>query len=166
MNKAVRGLFVVFFVSSVLLSVNPCKSDPQETVKSDTRCPVCGMFVAKFPSWITQIRHTDGTVSYFDGMKDMMAYYYNPEKFSKQHKDFIIEIWVKDYYSLAWLEAHKAFYVSGSDIYGPMGHELIPFASKEAAQSFKNDHAGKKVFSFKEIPPEVIERLRSGRTMK
>ena len=31
-------------------------------------------------------------------------------------------------------KAKEAFFVIGSDVYGPMGHELIPFASKADAE--------------------------------
>ena len=34
------------------------------------------------------------------------------------------------------IDGKKAFYVIRSDIYGPMGHEFIPFSSKEDAQTF------------------------------
>ena len=158
---AVAALVLVVFVSSKFSS-----ADPQEEIKADTRCSVCGMFVAKYPSWITQVLHDDGTVYFFDGIKDMLAYYLAPQKYGNQQKDSIKEIWVKDYYSLNWLHAQEAYYVSGSDVYGPMGHELIPFHSRKAAESFLKDHKGKQVFAFDEIPAEIVEGLRSGHTMK
>ena len=55
---------------------------------------------------------------------------------------------------------------SGSDVYGPMGHELIPFSSRAAAENFLKDHHGKQVISFSEITSELIESLRKGHKMK
>ena len=49
----------------------------------DTRCSVCGMFVAKYPNWLTQIHYDDQKqVQFFDGVKDMMVFSFNPEKFN------------------------------------------------------------------------------------
>lgn len=93
------------------------------------RCPVCGMFVAKYPDWITQVRMNNTTVKYFDGVKDMMAFAHNPASFGAAGQT-LKEIWVKDYYTLAWLDGRSAWYVIGSDVYGPMGHEFIPSARR------------------------------------
>ena len=34
------------------------------TVPVAAKCPVCGMFVAKYPDWTSTIRFKDGTNSY------------------------------------------------------------------------------------------------------
>ena len=54
----------------------------------------------------------------------------------------------------------------GSDIYGPMGKEFIPFSSKEAAENFLQDHQGKKTLSFDDITDELVQSMRSGSKMK
>jgi nitrous oxide reductase accessory protein NosL len=69
-------------------------------------------------------------------------------------------IFVKDYYSLAFINGRKAFYVSGSDVYGPMGRELVPFAREEEAAQFLKDHQGKSLFRFGEITREILEALQ------
>jgi nitrous oxide reductase accessory protein NosL len=53
----------------------------------------------------------------------------------------------------------EAFYVLGSDVYGPMGRELIPFAKEEAAKEFLTDHKGKSIIKFKEVTPALIKTL-------
>ena len=45
-----------------------------EGVNKESRCPVCGMFVAKYPQWLAQINMSDGYAEFFDGVKDMLAY--------------------------------------------------------------------------------------------
>ncbi len=129
------------------------------------RCPVCGMFVAKYPVWVTQLRLRDGKVLFFDGVKDLLVFYRSPEKYSAQGKD-ISEVWVKDYYTLEWLDGRKAFYVIGSDVYGPMGHEFIPFAGAEGAENFKRDHKGTQVLPFDGITPPLLEKMRQGQNMR
>ena len=47
----------------------------------------------------------------------------------------------------------------GSDVYGPMGHELIPFFTKEDAAEFKKDHKGTRILVFEQITPAVIRKL-------
>lgn len=166
MLKPSQLLLLVF---SFLVAAAPLYSyagEPSDTVSAQTRCTVCGMFVAKYPNWLAQIQYGDQQPKFFDGVKDMMVFYFNPEQYDGAAREKISDIFVKDYYTLAWLPAQQAFYVVGSDVYGPMGYELIPFASKEAAESFSLDHHGKEVLTFKDITPELVESLRSGQKMR
>ncbi|MFH0781713.1 MAG: nitrous oxide reductase accessory protein NosL [Pseudomonadota bacterium] len=135
-------------------------------VTGETRCPVCGMFVGKYQQWLTQIRMSDGSTAAFDGVKDMAAYYFSPQDFGAAKGAVVKDIAVQDYYSQAWTDGRRAFYVLGSDIYGPMGHELIPFSNREGAENFQKDHGSSKILSFVEITEELIEALRKGLKMK
>jgi copper chaperone NosL len=166
MNRLILFLFSLGLVMGALL-LDGGRFDIQAAeVKKDDRCPVCGMFVANYPNWLTRIHHADGTIHWFDGAKDMLAYYFDPGKFGPQSPEAIREIWVKDYYSLAWVPGREAYFVTGSDVHGPMGHEFIPFASKEAAENFLKDHKGTRVWSFGEITAAEVDLLRSGHQMK
>lgn len=124
------------------------------------KCPVCGMFVAKYPIWTGSIVFSDGNTVYFDGPKDLFTYVLFPEKYDPGRKrSDIAEIYVKDYYSLAPVDGRKAYYVIGSNVYGPMGKELIPFADKADADGFLHDHAGKQVLRFEEITRAILKKL-------
>lgn len=136
-------------------------ADPVDKVGPQERCQVCGMFVAKYPVWITQIVMEDGKIRFFDGVKDLMVFYRTPDTYGAR-QDQLTEVWVKDYYSLEWIDGRKAFYVVGSDVYGPMGHEFIPFATREAAADFKKDHKGTRVVSFEEITIPLLDSMRQG----
>jgi len=126
-------------------------------VKEDTKCPVCGMFVAKYPKWVAQIEVAQKHSHYFDGVKDMMKFYLNPSKFKHNHKEKdISKMIVTDYYSLNAIDAKNAYYVIGSNIYGPMGEELIPFKTKKEADDFSKSHFGKKVLKFEDIKEEFL----------
>ena len=121
-------------------------------VPEGTKCPVCGMLVGKNPNWAAMIEVQGGENLYFDGVKDMMKYYFQKGKgFDK--------IFVTDYYKLHKIDAKSAFYVRGSNVLGPMGDELIPFQSESAAKTFAKDHGGKSVIKFDEIKESVIEGL-------
>ena len=126
-------------------------------VPNDAKCPVCGMFVYKYPKWSAVIT-VDGKKSYFDGIKDMMKYYIFNADFPYDRTK-IESITVSDYYTLEAIDAKDAFYVIGSDILGPMGNELISFKDKKSADNFIKDHNGKKILKFKDISAKVVMAL-------
>jgi len=156
---------------AVLLAV--CSMNPNRTLAAEdkgvdqkSRCAVCGMFVAKYPEWVCRVTMSDGSVHYFDGVKDMMAFTFAPQKYGATAGATPSGYVVKDYYTLAALDGKLAFYVVGSDTMGPMGMELIPFDSKEAAEAFSKDHHGKSIVPFASITAEMVESMRTGQTMK
>jgi nitrous oxide reductase accessory protein NosL len=133
--------------------------DPVQPSKKD-KCPVCGMFVYKYPDWLAEIIFKDESVDFFDGAKDLFKYYFNIRKYNPgKNKKGIADIYVMEYYDMKLIDARKAFFIMGSDIYGPMGHELIPFATEADAKAFMMDHKGKKILRFEAITPRVIDNL-------
>ena len=147
---------MILFSYSVVVAgeLQPRKISPQD------KCPVCGMFVAKYPDFVTHMVFKDGTQVFFDGVKDMMKYYFDLPKYNPaQTTGDVGLILVSDYYKLQLVDGHKAWYVIGSDVYGPMGKELIPFQDEAAAKEFKVDHKGTAILQFKDITPEVIKPL-------
>jgi nitrous oxide reductase accessory protein NosL len=164
-KKNIQNRMLPAFFISFLLFANPLLAQPTKETSPQERCPVCGMFVAKYPDWITQVRLTNGTVKFFDGVKDMMAFFFDPASFGASGQK-AQEIWVKDYYTLAWLDGRSAWYVIGSDVYGPMGHEFIPFNSAAAAENFRKDHKGTKVIRFEEITEPLVQSMRHGQKMR
>jgi nitrous oxide reductase accessory protein NosL len=129
----------------------------QIKVPKKAKCPVCGMFVSKYPKWAALI-DINGKEYYFDGVKDMMKFFIFDVDFPYD-RNKIIKIEVTDFYTLQALDAKQAFYVIGSDVYGPMGNELIPFQTKKAAQNFMSDHRGEKIIRFDQISPKLVMGL-------
>ncbi len=129
----------------------------------EDKCPVCGMFVYKYPDWLAQIIFTDGSVRFFDGPKDLFKYYFNIREYdpSKNGKK-VAAVFVREYYDLEFIDARKALFVVGSDVYGPMGHELIPLAALEDANAFMKDHNGKRILLFEKITPQMVRTLDQG----
>ena len=126
-------------------------------VPSKAKCPVCGMFVGKYPKWAAMMA-IGGKKFYFDGVKDMMKYYLFNADFPYERSK-ISEMLVTDFYTLEGIDAKDAFYVTGSDLYGPMGNELIPFKTLKSAKGFKEDHKGEKIVRFNEISPVMVMAL-------
>jgi nitrous oxide reductase accessory protein NosL len=134
------------------------------TINKKDKCPVCGMFIYKYPNWASFIYYKDGDkLKYvaFDCVKDMMKFYFEPSKWGdyKGIKSKITKIIVRDYYTLKPILAKNAWYVIGSDVYSPMGNDLIPFETKKAAKNFMIDHKGKKILRFNEITKSIVYEL-------
>jgi copper chaperone NosL len=53
--------------------------------------------------------------------------------------------------------------VIGSEVTGPMGHELIPLASRADAEEFLRDHQGRRILRFNEVGKEIPAKLDAGR---
>ncbi len=122
-----------------------------EYTKKD-KCPVCGMFVYKYPAWVTMSVDKKGNRHYFDGIKDQLKYYF-------EHPRDGVRLYAKEYYTKKTIELHNAFFVIGSDVYGPMGDELIAFDSLLKAQRFMEDHKGKRIVRFSDLNKELVWSL-------
>lgn len=155
--KSLSVFFLMFLTVTTIAfagEVKPVKPSP--TVK----CPVCGMFVAKYPDWVGEIIFSDGSTFFFDGAKDLFKYYYNLKKYNPNKSvDEIAAIYVTEYYNITLINAYNAYYVIGSDVYGPMGRELIPFETESDAREFMKDHKGKKIVKFKDVTRGLIDSL-------
>lgn len=132
----------------------PAKPGPRDT------CPVCGMLVSKYPNWVAVVQWKDGHVHFFDGAKDMFKFLQDLPKYAPDHRPGDIEaILVTDFYNLRRVDARKALFVLGSDVLGPMGHELVPQADRLDAEEFLKDHKGKRIVDFGQVTPALIRQL-------
>jgi copper chaperone NosL len=124
------------------------------------KCAVCGMFVAKYKEWVASIVYKDGATVFFDGPKDLFIYYLTPEKYDPGRKrGEVAAVYVTDYYTLAMIDGREAYFVLGSNVLGPMGKELVPFAKKEDAEAFLGDHGGKQLLRFGEVTRATLKAL-------
>jgi copper chaperone NosL len=127
-------------------------------------CPVCGMLVSKYPNWVATVVYKDGHAHHFDGAKDLFKYLQNLAKYAPGHEGkSIAAIGVTEFYSLTRIDARSAFYVIGSDVLGPMGHELVPLVTRADADDFLKDHKGRRILTFKEVTTAIPEKLDAGR---
>jgi len=91
-------------------------------------------------------------------VKDMMKYYIFDGDFVYDRKE-IKKMTVSDYYTLEEISAKEAFFVLDSDIFGPMGRELIPFKIQKSAKAFMDEHHGKQMVKFSEITDKMVMKL-------
>ena len=118
------------------------------------------MFVAKYTDFLSQIIYMDGSYAVFDGAKDLFKYYLNLQSYnpSKNESD-IDSVYVTDYYTLTPIVGFTAYYVIGSNIYGAMGKELIPFEKEADAREFMKDHNGKSMLIFKKVTTSTLKEM-------
>jgi nitrous oxide reductase accessory protein NosL len=155
-----KRIFLTVVLVFVLTTVAVTAAEKGTSVPVGAKCPVCGMFVTKYPDWTASIRFKDGTAYYYDGPKDMFSHYFDTARYTPGRRQAdIVSLSVKEYYSLKMADARNAWYVTGSDVYGPMGFELIPFDSEKDAAAFKTDHKGKRILRFKDISRQIISTL-------
>jgi nitrous oxide reductase accessory protein NosL len=156
--RFIFGILIAGWLVFALAQPAPPKPGPRDL------CPVCGMLVSKYPNWVATITYKDGHAHHFDGAKDFFKFYLDPAKYAAGHRrDDMLTLWVTDFYNLQRMDARKALYVVGSDVLGPMGHELIPLANRDDADEFLKDHKGKRVLRFEEVTGDMLERLDAGR---
>jgi copper chaperone NosL len=123
----------------------------------EDRCPVCGMFVQPHEYWVATVLFEDAEQLYFDGPKDLFRFLHDPQKYGRAF-DTITEILVTDYYTTELTKAREAFFVIGSDVMGPMGHELVALRSKSDAETFARDHGGQAILEFDEVSEEQLPK--------
>ncbi len=151
-----------FFVACAVLAA----AEPLQVPSPGERdtCPVCGMFVARYPDWIATVVYKDGHAHHFDGAKDLFKYLLDLPRWAPGHRaEDITVIGVTEYYGVTRIDARSAWYVIGSDTLGPMGHELVPLASEEDAREFLKDHKGSRILRFDDVTAGLLQDLDAGR---
>ncbi len=143
-------------VLALWLSVPVLGHEPARPAKRD-RCPVCGMFVAPYPHWVAVIEFSDGSHAFFDGPKDMFRYLFDMAKYTREKtKADVAHVYVTEFYTTQLMKVSDVTFITGSDVLGPMGHELVPVAGEVNAGTFMKDHGGKGRLSVEEVTPSDI----------
>lgn len=155
---ALCSLLVVFRAPAITTAQD--LDVPRRPSETD-RCPVCGMLVSPYPEWTGQVRHEDGTTVFFDGCKDLFKYLLSLDRYAPgKDRRGVAAVFVTNYYDGEIIAARTALFVIGSDVMGPMGPELVPHRSIEAAEDFMKDHEGRRVLRFDEITEAVLLEMQ------
>jgi nitrous oxide reductase accessory protein NosL len=139
------------FVLLPLLITIPCwgHETARLTPSADDRCAVCGMYVATYPNWVAAAEFSDGALVFFDGPKDMFTFYFTLTRYRPEDKrEDLVGLYVTEYFTMERVSVQDVFFVAGSEVLGPMGHELVPVAGDDALTRFLSKHGGRKVLRF------------------
>ncbi len=155
-----RLLMAAALIGALLAGAAPAAEHRPVRPTATDKCPVCGMFVAKYPDFLAQVIYRDGTYAVFDGAKDLFKYLLNLQRYAPSRRAAdIAAVYVTDYYALTPLDAKGAWFVMDSDVYGPMGRELIPLATEREAGEFLADHKGRRLLRFPDVTPAILKEL-------
>ena len=155
-----RGWYLLVLAVLLAAATAPAQDAGAPKPSAEDKCPVCGMFVHKYPDWVAGIVFKDGAAYFFDGAKDMFKFYFGLDTYAPSRSAADISaMYVTEYYDMTSIEARAAFFVIGSDVYGPMGRELIPLAKRADAEQFRRDHGGHAILEFGRVKPSAVEKL-------
>lgn len=127
----------------------PLQAAPPQRPGAQDRCATCGMFVAKYQEWVSIIVFKDGSQLFFDGPKDLFVCLFDLGRYRRGSSlADVATVYVTEYYSAELVDARQVLFVSGSDVLGPMGKELVPVRGHEQAATFRHDHGGQQLLVF------------------
>lgn len=147
---------LIMLLALLVFAVPAMAAPPVPEAKS--KCAVCGMFVQRHLDWLAVLELEGAAPQFFCGPKDLFKFLHFPQRYRPEiARNSVLAIHLKDYYTLEVIDGRQAFFVTGSDIRGPMGNDLIPFASREDATGFLQDHDGRRLLPFAEITPALLQ---------
>ena len=147
----------------VVRSAGATSSRFPEPDKKD-RCPVCGMFVYKYPRWAAGFVFPSGKTYFHCCPKCMLHNLNNINKYQPgETRENLELIWVTEYYTTRRMAALDVLFVVGTHLVGPMGLDLIPVKGREAANNLQRDYNGHLILTIDQITPEIIDQARRGR---
>ncbi|MEM6297985.1 MAG: nitrous oxide reductase accessory protein NosL [Bacteroidota bacterium] len=149
------AVFIAFLFTAACQTQKEDKSIEQEAetpveVVENFDCSHCGMPSKDFPKWNTTMK-AEESVKMTCSPRCMFLIDRNGEIQVEPST-------VVDYFTTQPIDAKSAFYVAKSDVTGPMGHDFVPFDSKEAAEDFQKDHGGE-VYAYDAVTMEVVESV-------
>lgn len=150
-----------FVIALAVVSLSAAEPMDPRQPDDGSRCPVCGMLVAPHADWLAQVVTGDGQAFFFDGAKDLFRFLIDAE-FEQQRATMsgAATIYVTSYYERETIDAREALFVIGSDVFGPMGAELVPHPTREDAEEFGRDHGGSVIVTFDEVSVDLLAGLR------
>lgn len=138
------------FLLLTLVTLIGC-GESAEAPRSDERCDLCGMRIEATSEWRAGGASADGEELHFDAPKCLFRYHLT--------RGGVQRPWVIEHYSQEHADAEALLYVTGTELYSPMGSDLVPVRGREAAEGLRIDHHGDAIHTFGEVTEPVIEPL-------
>lgn len=158
------GLLGMFLALLAMKTPSPGADEVLPKPGKKDRCPVCGMFPAKYPQWSAGFVLRNGARYFHCSPKCMLHNLHNIPKYQPgESRKNLAGIWVTEYYTTRRMDAHEVWFVAGTDLSGPMGLDLIPIKGREAAENLRRDYHGESILALDEITADIVEKARAGR---
>ena len=128
-------------------------------IGAEDRCPVCAMLPLRYPRFAAAIELQDARTYYFCSPGCMLNAWQHPDIFLGVATAQLKRPIVLEYLSGQPLDARLVFWVSGSDVVGPMGPALVPLKDTTHLEAFRRRHGAKHVFRLDELNDANWETL-------
>jgi nitrous oxide reductase accessory protein NosL len=128
-------------------------------ISPEDRCPVCAMLPIRYPRFAAAIALQDGRTYYFCSPGCMLNAWLHPDIFLGSSAAHLARPVVREYLSGEVIDARDVFWVSGSDVVGPMGPALVPLKNKAHLEAFRRRHGARKVFRLDELTHDTWQTL-------
>ena len=125
-----------------------------EPVDNTDKCPVCGMYPARFPAHRCQLTTTSGNRYHFCSTQCLTGYLADPGQYAK-NPGKTKSVWVTVFPEGGYEYGMGLYYLVGSSVMGPMGREALPFRSKAEAAKRAAENGGK-VVRFNALTPSLV----------
>lgn len=138
---------------------DPARDGPDlaapRAIPPQARCPICGMYPARYPRWAAQRIDAVGRVDFYDAMRDLVIHdqwlQQAPEVDGSRKR--AIAVWVRDYCSETpvWVAAAQAWFVLSPQLVGPMGRIEPAACGDETAARALAEAKGGEVVRFADL---------------
>lgn len=131
--------------------MHPLGPDNRLRSSAADRCPVCAMRPAKYPRFASAIQLQDMTTFYFCSPGCMLKAWLRPDIFLGTHAGDLELPVAQEYFSGQPVDARTVFWVSGSDVIGPMGPALVPVQKATHIDAFRRRHGANHIFRLEDL---------------
>lgn len=167
-GKAISMMFLVVVAACAMAPLcyaETLKLPDGSTLDLSAACTVCNMEVGSSAFGPAAVVLSDGKVVGFDGTADLFRYVLDPQKHGFD-PSAVKHLYVTEYGKGTFIDAKKALYVTGSDVTGHMGPDVVAFSKKEDAEKFMAEHHGAKVATYEGVTLDDLKAKKKLLKMK
>ncbi len=137
--------------AALTLPLVACKGTAASADAPPGRCAHCGMKLDPSSAWLSERVLPDGKKLSYDTPRCALL---------ARAKDRAAgTLRVQDFYDRKWYDASELRFVTGSDVLGPMGPDLVPVDPARSAK-FVQDHKGERALRLDEISQTTLDDLK------
>lgn len=141
--------------------IHPLGPKGRMRISPSDRCPICAMLPIRYPKFAAAIQFQDRQTYYFCCAGCMITAWLHPEVYLNASRSRIDRAVVPGYFTGKPTDARDLLWVSGSDVFGPMGPALVPLNSLSEVRTFRKRHGGSEAFTLDELTDEKWKAIRS-----